>query len=251
MFVPSGSGSFSLSSVSAALGQVFYSLSLCMGITVTYGSYLNKKENIRRSCANVAALDTSVALLAGIAIFPAVFSFGLEVGQGPQLIFETLPRVFAEIPLGVLFAAVFSFWSFSPLYSAIAAVGGCGLLCDRKLGLEPQKACCSSPGPSSCWASPSALSFGPLSGIKLAGYTFFDLVGVLTDNFILPLGGILMCYFIGWKWDPDILAREIEADGTRFRLKKAWILCIRFLTPILILIVTVTGLINLYQSIAG
>lgn len=76
-------------------------------------------------------------------------------------------------------------------------------------------------------------------------------MGVLTDNFILPLGGILMCYFIGWKWDPDILAREIEADGTRFRLKKAWILCIRFLTPILILIVTVTGLINLYQSIAG
>lgn len=140
MFVPSGSGSFSLSSVSAALGQVFYSLSLCMGITVTYGSYLNKKENIRRSCANVAALDTSVALLAGIAIFPAVFSFGLEVGQGPQLIFETLPRVFAEIPLGRPFCCGFlPSGLFRRCYQRYRAVGGCGLLCDRKLGLEPQK----------------------------------------------------------------------------------------------------------------
>lgn len=252
MFVPYGSGSFSLSSVSAALGQVFYSLSLCMGITVTYGSYLNKKENIRRSCANVAALDTSVALLAGIAIFPAVFSFGLEVGQGPQLIFETLPRVFAEIPLGVLFAAVFFLLVFfAAVTSAIALLEVVVSYVTGSWGWSRKKAVLLVAGAIFLLGIPSALSFGPLSGIKLAGYTFFDLVGVLTDNFILPLGGILMCYFIGWKWDPDILAREIEADGTRFRLKKAWILCIRFLTPILILIVTVTGLINLYQSIAG
>lgn len=120
MFVPDLSA-FSLNSVSSALGQVFYSLSLCMGITITYGSYLSEKENIPRSCASVAGLDTLIAILAGIAIFPAVFAFGLEPGQGPGLIFGTLPKVFAAIAGGGIFACLFFILVFfAAVTSAIA-----------------------------------------------------------------------------------------------------------------------------------
>lgn len=104
---------FTLSSVSAALGQVFYSLSLCMGITITYGSYLSGKENIPKSCMIIGGLDTVIAVLAGIAIFPAVFAFGLEPGQGPGLIFGTLPMVFANIAGGTFSQFCFLRWFFS------------------------------------------------------------------------------------------------------------------------------------------
>lgn len=104
---------FTLSSVSAALGQVFYSLSLCMGITITYGSYLSGKENIPKSCMIIGGLDTVIAVLAGIAIFPAVFAFGLEPGQGPGLIFGTLPMVFANIAGELSSQFCFLRWFFS------------------------------------------------------------------------------------------------------------------------------------------
>ncbi len=106
IFLPQGS-SFQLSSVSAALGQAFYSLSLCMGVMVAYGSYLDRKINIPASSLAVAGLDTFIAMLAGMAVFPAVFSFGLEPGQGPGLIFGTLPAVFSSFGGGGLFGMLF------------------------------------------------------------------------------------------------------------------------------------------------
>ena len=99
IFTPADSN-FSFDSIVAAMGQVFYSLSLGMGITITYGSYLRRSENIPRSCATVAGLDTMAAVFAGIAIFPAVFAFNLEPAQGPGLIFGTLPNVFGNMPAG-------------------------------------------------------------------------------------------------------------------------------------------------------
>ena len=98
---------------------------------------------------------------------------------------------------------------------------------------------------------PSSLSFGPLADFKIAGYNFFDFVGVLTDNILLPVGGILMCWFLGWKWDLNILADEMEDGCPGFRLRRIWILCIRYLTPVLVLIVTITGFISIYQTVFG
>ena len=212
---------FTLSSVSAALGQVFYSLSLCMGITITYGSYLSGKENIPKSCMIVGGLDTVIAVLAGIAIFPAVFAFGLEPGQGPGLIFGTLPMVFANIAGGTFFAILFfALVFFAAVTCAIALLG-----------------------------IPSALSFGVLSDVTILNQSVFDFAGLVTDNILMPLGGLTMCYYVGWKWKPEYLLAEIEADGTKFRLGKLWVFCIRFLTPIMVGIVSVTGFYNLYLAI--
>ena len=132
--------SFHLESINAALGQVFYSLSLCMGITVTYGSYLNKKESIPGSCIKVAVLDTMVAILAGIAIFPAVFAFGLEPGQGPGLIFGTLPKVFSSYHRRRIFChRIFRFGFSRSSDKCDCSFGGIGLLCAGEMEIWTKK----------------------------------------------------------------------------------------------------------------
>ena len=246
VFTPQGS-SFSLGSITAALGQVFYSLSLCMGITITYGSYLNDKENIPKSCASVAGLDTLIAILAGIAIFPAVFAFGLEPGQGPGLIFGTLPKVFGSIGGGAVFAlAFFALVFFAAVTSAIALLEVSVSFAIDTLKWKRKNATLIIGALIFLLGIPSALSFGVLGDVMIANYSVFDFVGMITDNILLPCGGLTMCYYIGWKWKPEYLVEEIEKNGVSFKLKKLWILCIRFLTPVLVGVVTISGLISVY-----
>ena len=241
---------FTLSSVSAALGQVFYSLSLCMGITITYGSYLSGKENIPKSCMIIGGLDTVIAVLAGIAIFPAVFAFGLEPGQGPGLIFGTLPMVFANIAGGTFFAILFfALVFFAAVTSAIALLEVCASFAIDSLGWERKPAALVIGTAITLLGIPSALSFGALSDVTILNQSVFDFAGLVTDNILMPLGGLTMCYYVGWKWKPEYLLAEIEADGTKFRLGKLWVFCIRFLTPIMVGIVSVTGFYNLYLAI--
>lgn len=246
IFSPEGSA-FSLGSISAALGQVFYSLSLCMGITITYGSYLSEKENIPKSCLSVAGLDTAIALLAGIAIFPAVFSFRLEPAQGPGLIFGTLPMVFSEIQGGALFAFLFfSLVFFAAVTSAIALLEVSVSFAIDTLGWQRKKATILIGGAIFLLGIPSALSFGVLGDLSILNYSVFDFIGMITDNILLPFGGITMCYYVGWKWHPEYLAGEIEKGGVAFKWKKLWIIGIRYITPILVGIVTLTGFYNIY-----
>lgn len=251
IFIPRLS-EFSISSVNAALGQVFYSLSLCMGITVTYGSYLGDQENIPKSCLSVAGLDTVIALMAGIAIFPAVFSFGLEPGQGPGLIFGTLPKVFSSIAGGPIFALLFfSLVFFAAVTSAIALLEVCVSFAVDTLGWQRKKATLLLGTVCFLLGIPSALSFGVLSDVTILNYSVFDFICMITDNILLPMGGVTMCYYIGWKWHPDYLVEEIEKGGISFRWKKLWVICIRYLTPVLVGIVTISGFYGVYQVIAG
>lgn len=249
MFTPDFS-KFSLNSISGALGQVFYSLSLCMGITITYGSYLGEKENIPRSCMSVAGLDTLIAVLAGVAIFPAVFAFNLEPGQGPGLIFGTLPRVFSAIAGGGIFACLFFILVFfAAVTSAIALLEVSVSFAMDTMKLPRKKATLTIGTAIFVLGIPSALSFGALGQVQILNYSVFDFVGMLTDNILLPLGGITMCYYVGWKWHPEYLVDEIERDGLPFKVKKLWIICIRYLTPVLVGIVTLTGFYNIYQVV--
>ncbi len=251
IFSPENS-SFHINSVSAALGQVFYSLSLCMGITVTYGSYLSKKENIVGSCLHVAALDTLVAVLAGIAIFPAVFSFGLEADQGPQLIFVTLPKVFEAMAGGWIFAVLFFMLILmAAITSAIALLEVSASFVIDAFGCSRRAAVGILTAGIFLTGVPSSMAFGALKNVTVLNYNFFDFVGMITDNILLPIGGLLMCYFLGWKWDINLLAEEVEQEGNVFRLKKAWKFCIRFITPLLVLAVTVSGMINVASVVMG
>ncbi len=242
--------SFTFSSVSAALGQVFYSLSLCMGITVTYGAYLSRKENIPKNSAVIAGLDTSIALLAGLAIFPAVFAFGKKPEQGPSLTFGTLPDVFASMPGGSVFALFFFILMFFAAVTSAIALLECVLSSVlEKTKWNRRRAAILIGTAIFLLGVPSALSSGPLAGVSILNYSVFDFVQMLTDNILMPVGGVMMCIFVGWIWGPQHVVDEVEKNGVRFKLKKAWLFCVRFITPILVLIVTITGFISIYQTV--
>lgn len=241
---------FSPGSVSAALGQVFYSLSLCMGITITYGSYLDKHTNIPKSCVHIALLDTAIAVLAGIAIFPAVFSCGLEPASGPSLIFVTLPRVFEAMAGGPFFAALFFLLVFfAAVTSAVALLEVCVSFVMGSWHWSRKKAVLLLTAAIFLAGIPSSLSFGPLADVTILNYSIFDFVCMLTDNIFLPFGGICMCYYVGWKWKPEVLLKEIEQDGYQFKLAKAWLFLIRFITPVMVAVVTFTGFFGIYQTV--
>lgn len=182
IFTPNQDG-FTFGSISAALGQVFYSLSLCMGITITYGRYLSKEGNIPKSCLTVAGLDTMMAVLAGLAIFPAVFSFGLAPDNGPSLIFNTLPKVFEQLQGGALFAVLFFLLVFfAAVTSALALLEVCVSFAIDKWGWGRRKATLLVAGAAFLLGVPSALSYGVLSDLSILNYNLFDFVGMITGQ---------------------------------------------------------------------
>lgn len=241
---------FNIHSVSAALGQVFYSLSLCMGITITYGSYLHKDVNIPKGCIQIAVMDTCIAVLAGIAIFPAVFSCGLEPASGPGLIFVTLPKVFEAMAGGAIFATLFFLLVFfAAVTSAVALLEVSISFVTENWHWERKKAVILLSVAIFLTGIPSSLSFGPLAKVSVLNYNLFDFVCMLTDNIFLPLGGIFMCYYIGWRWNPSLLTEEICQENISFPFVRQWLFLLRFVTPIMVIIVSLTGFISIYQTI--
>ena len=197
-------------------------------------------------------MDTSIALLAGMAVFPAVFSFGLEPGQGPSLIFGTLPKVFSSFVGGGVFALLFFLLLlFAAVTSAIALLEVVASYLMDQWGCKRRTAVLAVAAVAFLAGIPCSLSFGSWSEVTLFHYTIYDWVVLAVDNILLPVGGLLLCYFIGWKWKPQLLVEEIEQEGKRFYLSKLWIFCIRYLAPVLILIVTVSGFAAVYHGVAG
>lgn len=223
----------------AALGQVFFSLSLGMGCMITYGSYLNKNENLAADALIVPFMDTAVALLAGFAILPAVFAFGFEPGAGPGLMFITLPQVFASMPAGTLFGIMFFVLVlFAAITSSISLLEVCCAYVIDEFNWSRTKA---------TWGLSiiifvltilSSLSMGPMSGFLIIGKNFFDLLDFLTANILLPLGGLMMCIFIGYVWGVDKAADEITQGGKfAFKLRGFWTIMVKFVAPIAVGIV--------------
>jgi NSS family neurotransmitter:Na+ symporter len=230
-------------SVLAAMGQAFFSLSLGMGAIMAYGSYLSEHASIPRTTLQVAGMDTLVALLAGVAIFPLVFAYGFEPQQGPGLVFKVLPAAFGQMPggrlVGTLFFVLLTFaaWTSSisllePIvawlvenrgHSRIRAAALAGTLA-WALGLGP------------------LLSLNAWSGYTLFGKNLFDLVEYVTANVMLPLGGLLIAIFAGWWLSRTASVEELGlGDGLAYR---TWRVLIRYVTPVAVLIVllNVTGL---------
>jgi NSS family neurotransmitter:Na+ symporter len=237
---------FSIRAIPAALGQVFFSLSLAMGAMITYGSYLDKKENLPKNTVIVSGLDTLCALLAGLAIFPALFAMGGEPGQGAGLVFVTMSGVLDKMPLGAAVgAAFFLLVFFAALTSAMSLVEACAAFTidnwKWKRGFSVTLLCVLF----AVLAIPNSMSMAentPFSGGNFlgTGMNIFDAVDFFANNILLPLGGLLMCIVVGWLWKPEKAIKEIESTpGYVFKLKAAWSWLIKFLAPVLILIVLV------------
>lgn len=229
----------------AALGQVFFSLSLGMGAMITYGSYLDKKSNIVKNSLTVTDLDTFIALLAGLAIIPATMAFGKEVSAGPGLIFITLPSVFETMPLGSLFGIIFFVLVlFAALTSTISLLEVVVAFAVDQLKIKRKIAVIVTTIIMIALAAVNSLSFGPLADVKIFfGMNFFDFLCYLTDNLLLPIGGLLLCIVTGYVWNEKDVVAEVTNNGTvKFKLIKVWLFVIRYLGPVILVTILLQAL---------
>lgn len=229
--------------VLAALGQAFFSLSLGMGCMLTYGSYLRKKENLVQTTAMVTAMDTGVALLAGIAMFPAMFAFSMEPSAGPGLVFVVVPQLFAEMGgIGFILALLFFIGlSVAALTSSVSLLEVVvAYLIDEK-GFSRVTAVISASIVMALLCILASLSIGGL-GPKLFDTGAFDVFDLLTDKIFLAVGCMLVCLFAGWRLDRSELKKEITNDGkVSFPLFNLWYTLIKYIIPVAIAIVAISG----------
>lgn len=235
-------------SILAALGQAFFSLSVGMGILLTYASYIPKKDNLVSTSLKVIVTDTVVAILAGIAILPAVFSFNINPQAGPGLVFLTLPKVFQSLPAGEIWAILFFvLLTFAALTSAISLLEvPVAYLVEEKKLKRPLATVIATLVIAfiGCF---NTLSFGPLRDVKIFGLNIFDACDYLCSNILLPLGGILICIFAGWYLDKTILYSEISNEGTlKIRFFKLYAFILKYVAPVCIvfILLNVLGIIN-------
>jgi NSS family neurotransmitter:Na+ symporter len=229
-----------IGTVMAALGQAFFSLSLGMGAIITYGSYLGKTENLEKNAIIIPAIDTAVAILAGFAVLPAVFAFGFEPGVGPSLMFITLPSVFDSMPFGQFFGILFFILIlFAALTSAIALLEVVVSFIIDNFKIGRKKATIIISIIIFIIGIPCSLANGPVMGdFLIFGYNFFDFMSFLAESVLMPLGGLLMCIFIGYVWGVDNISNEISCNGKyRFRSKPFFVIMIKYVAPVLIFII--------------
>jgi NSS family neurotransmitter:Na+ symporter len=223
--------------VLSAMGQAFFSLSLGMGAIMIYGSYLNSRASIGQNAAIIAAMDTLVALLAGMAIFPIVLANGLEPGSGPGLIFQTLPIAFGQMPGGVLFGTVFFvLLVFAAWTSAISLLEPMVAWLVENRGFSRARAAALAGIVVWLLGIACLLSLNAWSGITVFGKGFLDLFDYLTANILLPLGGVCIAVFAGWIMrrasSEDELA--MRGDGLWFR---GWLFLVRVVAPVCVVLV--------------
>lgn len=235
--------------VISAMGQVFFSLSLGMGCMVTYGSYLKKETSLPRSALLIPFLDTIVAVLAGLAILPAVFAFGLEPTEGPGLVFVTLPSVFREMPFGTVFGfGFFLLVLFAAVTSSISLLEVSASFLMDHFRMGRIKAVCLTGCAAFLFGIPSALSHGWMKDLTLFGMNFFDLMDALVSSFLLPIGGFFTCLFIGHIWGIGKASEEIGKAGVRFRSRAVWQALIRWIVPAAVLMVFLNAM-GVFQNL--
>lgn len=235
----------------AALGQVFFSLSLGVGCMLTYGSYLNRKTPLEKCAFIIPALDTSIAILAGVAILPTVFAFGFEPSEGPGLMFVSLPAVFGQMPLGRLFFGLFFLLAFfAAVTSSISLLEiPVAWLVDAH-AWRRGKAVIACTVTASLLGIPSSLSFGPyMKTVTVFGKTFFECVDFVASNVLMPLGGLCLCIVVGYVWGIPKAAAEISSCGLYpFRLEKVWAILLKYIAPaaLCLIFLEATGIWNIF-----
>ena len=224
-----------------ALGQAFFSLSVGFGIIFTYASYVNKNENVVKMSIQTSIADTVFAILAGVAIMPAVFSFGISPGQGPGLVFVTLPYVFAQLPLGSVMAAIFFFVLFvAAMTSAISLLEVAVAYVIEEFKISRKASVLLVVGIVLFLGVFCSLSQGVLGDVKILGNNIFDLFDKTTANILIPVGALLIVLFAGWKMKREDFIDEITSGG-KHKLNplylKVVIFSVRYLAPVVIAVI--------------
>lgn len=228
-----------------AMGQVFFSFGLGMGVMITYGSYLDRGEDIHRSTVYVAVADASVALLAGAVVIPALFAFGLPVEGGAGLLFAALPAVLGETPLGDgLTVAFFVMVTIAALTSAISLLEALVAFVDQRLAIPRVAGSLVVTAAVFLAGLPSALAYGPW-GIVISGQDFLAVVDIIASDVLLPLAGLLTALFVGWVWGVAPALAELR-QGAGWFPERLWSLSVRLVIPLTVSIVLVAGLLGVH-----
>ncbi len=245
---------FSFKTVLGALGQMFYSLSIGMCIMITYGSYMKKDVSIKNSSMQIAICDSAFAIVASLIIIPSVFSFARSLpeaeavleSKGPTLMFIQLTNVFNSIPGGRLFGSIFFVLVlFAAITSSVSLVESIvAVLCeDNKM--KRSSACAIVFGAILVLGSLSSLGFGVLGGVTVLGNDILTAFDLLANNILLPIVAILTCVLVGWFIDKKIIPKEIGIDKNK-NLRTVFNILIKYIAPIVILVVLVSGLLDMF-----
>ncbi len=241
---------FSIKTVLAAMGQLFYSMSLAMGIMITYGSYMKKEISIESSARQIEIFDTAIAFMAGLMVIPAVFSFSggdeSALGKGPGLMFITLPKVFESMPGGTIIGAVFFILVFfAALTSSISLMETVVSIVRDKTKLSRKSACILVFVVSLLLGLPSSLGFGLLSNVTIAGLTFLDMFDFISNSVLMPIVAFLTCIFVGYILKPKALIEEVELNG-KFSSKTLFTIVIKYVAPICIILILVSSVLDVF-----
>ena len=237
---------FSVMTVVAAVGQIFYSMSIAMGVLITFGSYMKKDISIEKSAKQIEIFDLAVALLSGLMIVPAVYAFSggdkAALSEGSGLMFVTLPKLFSDIPGGAVIGTVFFFLVLlAALTSAIALMEAVVSVFIDKLKLTRPQSCLLVFLISIVLGVLSSLGYGKLESFRPLGMTILDFFDFLSNSVIMPTVALISCIFIGWVIKPKTLVHEIALTG-RFKSEKTFSLIIRYVAPVFIGIILLSAI---------
>ena len=253
LFVPDISN-FSIMTVVAAMGQMFYSLSIAMGILCTYGSYIGKDVDIEKTTTQVELFDTAIAVLAGLMIIPAVFAFSGGnpdvLTAGPSLMFITIPKVFDGMGMGTAIGVLFfTLVLFAALTSSISLAETSVSTMTDELGWGRGKACAALAAGMLALGTLSALGFSTLSGVTPFGMSILDFFDFLTNSVMMPIAALFTCVLVVRVIGVAVIAREVEISSA-FRRRKLFDLCIRYLAPVCLVVILVSSILSVLGLIS-
>lgn len=219
--------------VLSAMGQTFFSLSIGMGCLITYASYFGKETNLQTTAVQVTVLNTLVALLAGMMVFPAVFSFGIEPTAGPELVFITLPNIFNQLPLGDVWSFIFFILlALAALTSTISLHEVSTAYVHEEYRISRKKAAWLVSIGVAIIGALSSLSFGLLKEYTIGGMILFDALDYLTAKIMMPVGGMMICIFVGLRIEKKVLKEELTNKGTiTFYFFNTYAFFIKYIAP--------------------
>ena len=246
---------FSWMTVVSAMGQMFYSLSIAMGILVTFGSYMKKDTSIEDSSRNVEFFDTAIAIMAGLMIIPAVFAFSggdpNMLKAGPSLMFITIPKVFANMGFGTAVGILFFLLVlFAAITSSIALTESAVSTFEDELHWSRKKATIVMAAIMLCLGSLSCLGYGPLAKVTVIGMQFLDFFDFLTNSVMMPIAAIATCLLVSRVIGTEKIAEEVTAGGHPFRRKAIFCFMIRYLCPIFAAIILISSVASAFGWIS-
>ena len=245
---------FSVNCVLAAMGQLFYSMSLAMGIMITYGSYMPKSENIESSVRSIELFDTGIAFISGMIIIPSVFVFSGGnkdiLSSGPSLMFITLPKVFASMRAGAILGLVFFLLVlFAALTSSISLMETVVSIVQDKFHMKRKTACLGVMVFALVMGIPSSLGFGVLFWVAPLGLSILDFFDFLSNSVLMPVVALFTCIFVGFVVKPKVVTDEVKLSAP-FKDEKLYVVLVKYVAPILIFLILISSIANTFGWIS-